>query len=333
MGRHIFISYVREDDELVDRLASDLRRYGIEVWLDRERLLPGQRWRDSIRIAIRDGALFLACFSRAYEERSRSYMNEELALAIEELRLQPSERRWFVPVLLTPGANIPDIPIGGGETLRDLQWLDLASNWNAGLRTLVVVTTANLPSADNSAGVGVVSSGARADASLMQEREQRIAPSLNIPQYFSCFLSYSSSDEQFALQLYGDMRSYGVRCWFAPEDLKIGATIRDALDEAIRLHDKLLVVLSTTSVASQWVEQEVERALQEERDKKRSILFPVRIDDAIFSVPAGWAAFVRNSRHIGDFREWKSREQYVTALARLLRDLTIPPPLSPPLAA
>ena len=60
---------------------------------------------------------------------------------------------------------------------------------------------------------------------------------------------------------YADLQSKGVRCWFASEDMKIGDCLRPRIDETIRLYDKLLLVLSKTSVASQWVEQEVETAL------------------------------------------------------------------------
>ena len=59
-------------------------------------------------------------------------------------------------------------------------------------------------------------------------------------QYYTCFISYSSKDEAFAKRLYADLQTNNVRCWFAPEDLKIGEHIERGIDEAIRLHDKLL---------------------------------------------------------------------------------------------
>ena len=69
-------------------------------------------------------------------------------------------------------------------------------------------------------------------------------------EFCSCFISYSSNDDDFARRLHADLQDQGVRCWFAPEDLKIGAKIRTGIDEAIRLHDKLLLVLSEASVQS-----------------------------------------------------------------------------------
>jgi hypothetical protein len=118
-------------------------------------------------------------------------------------------------------------------------------------------------------------------------------------QYYACFISYSSHDQDFAERLHNDLQSKGVRCWFAPEDLKIGQRIRHGIDEAIRVHDKLLLILSEHSVTSQWVEQEVESALEQERQAGKTILFPIRLDDAVMTMTSGWPRLLRNTRNIG----------------------------------
>ncbi|MBO0782882.1 MAG: toll/interleukin-1 receptor domain-containing protein [Ktedonobacteraceae bacterium] len=139
--------------------------------------------------------------------------------------------------------------------------------------------------------------------------------------FYSCFISYSSRDQTFTKRLYADLQSKGVRCWFAPEDLKIGDKIRPRVDESIRLYDKLLLVLSQYSVASQWVEQEVERALARERQENKIILFPIRLDKTVMDIEEGWPALIHNTRSIGDFTRWKHHDEYQKALDRLLRDL------------
>ncbi len=139
--------------------------------------------------------------------------------------------------------------------------------------------------------------------------------------YYSCFISYSSKDEALAKRLYADLQSNHVRCWFAPEDLKIGAKIRTSIDESIRLHDKLLLILSQYSLASQWIEQEVERALARERKEDKVIIYPIRLDQTVMDIEEGWPALIRNTRHIGDFTRWKRHDAYQKALTRLLRDL------------
>ena len=50
--------------------------------------------------------------------------------------------------------------------------------------------------------------------------------------------------------LYADLQEKNVRCWFAPEDMKIGDRIRPRIDEAVRRHDTLVLVLSDNSTHS-----------------------------------------------------------------------------------
>jgi TIR domain len=69
-------------------------------------------------------------------------------------------------------------------------------------------------------------------------------------------ISYSSKDDAFAKRLYADLQNTGVRCWLAPHDLPIGAKTWDAIDAAIRVRDKVLLILSKNAIASDWVEDE-----------------------------------------------------------------------------
>ena len=99
-------------------------------------------------------------------------------------------------------------------------------------------------------------------------------------EYYSCFISYSTNDQDFSERLYADLQNQGVRCWFAPEDIKIGDKILDRIDQSIRLRDKLLLILSDNSIESEWVEDEVNIALEEERKRKKTVLFPIRLDSS-----------------------------------------------------
>src|SRR5438445_4892322 len=103
----------------------------------------------------------------------------------------------------------------------------------------------------------------------------------NLVEFYSCFISYSFKDQDFADRLYADLQSKGVRCWFAPHDIQGGRKLHEQIDEAIRLHDKLLLILSPHSMESEWVETEIAKARKREvRDPEgvRTIraLFPIR---------------------------------------------------------
>ncbi len=138
---------------------------------------------------------------------------------------------------------------------------------------------------------------------------------------YTCFISYSSKDEAFAKRLHNDLQGEGVRCWFAPEDMKIGDKIRLRIDESIRMYDKLLIVLSHQSLASTWVENEVETAFDKEQQQKKLVLFPITLDETIMQTNQAWAATIRRTRHIGNFTQWNNHQCYQTSFARLLRDL------------
>jgi hypothetical protein len=141
----------------------------------------------------------------------------------------------------------------------------------------------------------------------------------------ACFISYATVDQEFVSRLYNQLRAHGIECWYAQEDLKIGDPIRQRIQEAIRVCDKLILVLSNQSVRSNWVEQEVETAFDEENRRGRLILLPLRIDDTPMETDKAWVAAIRRTRNIGDFRDWTDTMQFKHSFSRLLRDLQSAP--------
>ena len=147
--KYVFVSYVHEDREFVDRLCADLRARNIPTWIDRDEILPGQPWKQAIRSAIRDGSFFLACFSKAYHSIDDSFMNEELSVAIEELRRKPQGRIWFISALLD-ACKPPPLEIRAGESLDSLQWVGLHEDWERGVDKIVkAVSTVRLPNIED----------------------------------------------------------------------------------------------------------------------------------------------------------------------------------------
>lgn len=131
----VFISYVREDERFVQYLYRVLKANGVRVWLDKDALQPGVRWKAAIESAIRKGAFFICVFSKSRQSRVQTYANEELVVAIEEIRKRPLTRSWFLPVKIDE-CEIEPRPIGGGETILDLQICDLRQ-WSSGITSLL----------------------------------------------------------------------------------------------------------------------------------------------------------------------------------------------------
>ena len=148
-------------------------------------------------------------------------------------------------------------------------------------------------------------------------------------EFYSCFISYSTKDQEFAERLYADLQASNVRCWFAPHDIQGGKKIHEQIDEAIRFHDKLLLILSPNSIKSAWVETEIAKARRRELRDSRRVLFPVRLVD--FRSLQNWECFdadtgkdsAREIREffIPDFSDWKNHDVYQKAFQRLLMDL------------
>lgn len=148
-------------------------------------------------------------------------------------------------------------------------------------------------------------------------------------QFYSCFISYSHKDEEFAKRLHARLRVENLRVWFAPEDIEAGKKLHEQIDQAIRVYDKLLIVLSDNSLKSEWVMTEIRKARKSELKEKRRKLFPIRLVD--FEAIKEWECFdaeigkdlaveVREY-FIPDFSDWKDHNSFESAFGKLLRSL------------
>ena len=95
----IFLLYARGDQELVWRLYRRLAREGADVWLDREKLIPGQDWQYEIRKAIHDSDLVIVCLSRRFN-RQGGYRHEELKIAINKAHSLREGGTFILPARL-----------------------------------------------------------------------------------------------------------------------------------------------------------------------------------------------------------------------------------------
>src|SRR5438874_8924503 len=76
------------------------------------------------------------------------------------------------------------------------------------------------------------------------------------------FLSYSRSDERFALRLASDLRSHGVAMWVDQLDIRPSEHWDRAIERAVRDCRGLVVILSPRSVASDNVADEISYAIE-----------------------------------------------------------------------
>jgi uncharacterized protein YjbI with pentapeptide repeats len=145
----------------------------------------------------------------------------------------------------------------------------------------------------------------------------------------SYFISYATANQDFADRLYADLQNNGVRCWFAPHHMRPGRKLHDQIDEAIRVYDRLLLILSKESMTSEGVATEIAKARGKEASQNRQVLFPISIvpygqlrDWELFDADRGKDS-AREIREyfIPDFSQWKDHDSYQAALGKLLKAL------------
>lgn len=146
-SKHVFLSYVREDDARVTRIQLALEAQGLTVWRDVTDLWPGELWKTEIRNAIQvDSLAFVPCFSAESALRDTSMMYEELGWAAEQHRRVKPGLSWIFPVLLDD-VGVPEIDLGMGQTLGDIQWAKLFENWDSETKRLVSAIQRVFPTA------------------------------------------------------------------------------------------------------------------------------------------------------------------------------------------
>jgi hypothetical protein len=132
---------------------------------------------------------------------------------------------------------------------------------------------------------------------------------------------HSTKDQEFADRLYAGLQSNAVRCRFAPHDIAGGRKVHEQIDEATRVYDRLLLILSKASMNSSWMETEISKARKRELREGRQMLFPVRLVE--FQALRDWECFdadtgkdsAREIREyfIPDFNRWKEHDSYKAA--------------------
>jgi len=156
--------------------------------------------------------------------------------------------------------------------------------------------------------------------------------------FYSCFISYTRSEREIASMLQRDLIASGVSCWRDETDMRGGDYWRRQINEALRVYDKVLIICSRSSLRRSEVVEEIIEGIEQERASGRQKLFPITVDNYLFSKNArqnvmklpqrqqreDWLTYLLNY-HVPDFSMWKDREAYSCIFDRLLADLQADP--------
>lgn len=95
----------------------------------------------------------------------------------------------------------------------------------------------------------------------------------------SVFLSYCRQDKRFARKLSSDLELFGVKVWIDEVEIKIGDSLIEKIRQGIDQVDYFAVVLSPSSVNSEWVKKEVDIATNQEIEGRKVKVLPLLLSD------------------------------------------------------
>ena len=126
------------------------------------------------------------------------------------------------------------------------------------------------------------------------------------------FISYSHSDELFVNVLAANLVKRNAHVWVDTWELNVGDSILNKVQQAIQDSSALLVVLSKSSVTSEWCRKEINAGLMRELDEKRVVVLPILVNDCEIPI------FLREKMY-ADFRTNfdKGLKSLVEAIARV----------------
>src|SRR6266487_661967 len=111
----VFLCHAHSDAIAVRALYLRLRREGVDVWLDKEKLLPGSDWELEIRKAVREADVVVVCLSKQFNQAG--FRQKEVRIALDTAMEQPEGAIFIIPARLEECENL--------ESLRRWHWVDL----------------------------------------------------------------------------------------------------------------------------------------------------------------------------------------------------------------
>lgn len=102
----IFLCHASDDKNTVLEIYNRLKQAGFKPWIDKEDLLPGQRWDQEIPKAIKASDFILVFFSKVSVSK-RGYVQKEFRLALDVYDETPDGEIVVIPVRIDD-CEVPD---------------------------------------------------------------------------------------------------------------------------------------------------------------------------------------------------------------------------------
>jgi len=129
------------------------------------------------------------------------------------------------------------------------------------------------------------------------------------------FISHNHQDKTFVRRLGADLAAHGVRPWIDEAEINIGDSLISKIAAAIDEMNYFAVVLSTRSVASAWVQQELEQALTSQLAERKVRVLPLLLE------PCDIPPFLRGKK----YADFTADAGYEVAFTGILKALGVNP--------
>ena len=111
----VFLCHAHSDKDTVKALYERLVSDGVDAWLDKEKLLPGQSWRNEIQKAVRGADVFIVCHSKEFNQAG--FRQKEVKWALDTAMEKPEGEIFVIP------ARLEDCEVL--DSLSEWHWVDL----------------------------------------------------------------------------------------------------------------------------------------------------------------------------------------------------------------
>ena len=111
----VFLCHAHSDKDAVKALYARLTNDGVDAWLDKEKLLPGQDWELEIRKAVREADVVVVCLSKQFNQAG--FRQKEVRLALDTAMEKSEGEIFIIPARLEKCDTL--------ESLRKWHWVDL----------------------------------------------------------------------------------------------------------------------------------------------------------------------------------------------------------------
>ena len=113
----VFLCHAHADRDPVRGLPAGTRltKDGVDAWLDKANLLPGQDWELEIRRAVSEADVVVVCLSKQFNQAG--FRQKEVRLALDTAMEKPEGEIFIIPARLEESETL--------ESLRKWHWVDL----------------------------------------------------------------------------------------------------------------------------------------------------------------------------------------------------------------